>query len=147
MEAPVVGTVVDVTYDKDEYIHIQSNNPIVNVPDDVNYYVEYDATYWYVGEDFDYFEGAIEKNTKYNAIVYVNSIEEWMQFADDLVVYVNGEEVTDFYNMEFWVDVLVICDSHSVLFGIIRVQRVHIAAVNPFQQLVVVRPNLQRLRF
>ena len=114
-EAPIVGTLVEAEYRASSGTHdpkTQTNRPIVNVPDDVDYYVYYDYTYWYVGENgydydtyFDVFQGTIEKNTTYKATIYVNSIAEGYEFADDLKVFVNGEEVTDFYNMKFWVDV------------------------------------------
>ena len=100
LEAPIVGTEVDI-YNDDLHTCIQRNNPIVNVPEDAAYYVDYNYSYWYVGEDFDYFEGTIEKNTTYNAAIHIGVNEEGYEFADDIKVFVNGKEVNTFENLHY----------------------------------------------
>ena len=118
LEAPIVGTKVEAEYDEDEEQYddqTQTNRPIVNiVGEDDNYMVYDDATYWYDDATEEVFVGEIEKDTTYNASILFVGIDNQYQFADDLKVFINGEEVTDFENMGFGVDVLYSIDSIEV---------------------------------
>lgn len=111
VEAPRVGTTVDAKwsdiFDSLDY-STQTNRPIVTVPDGVNYMVEDEVTYWYDG-DYNVFTGTIEKDTTYNATIYVCGITNEYQIADDVKVFVNGKEVTTFDNQELW-----ICIDYSI---------------------------------
>ena len=81
---------------------ILTNRPKVNVPKNVDYYAYDKATYWYFDE-YKVFTGEIEKDTTYNALIYFDTIDEQYQFADDVRVFINGVEITDFENVNLWV--------------------------------------------
>lgn len=113
IDGPIVGTKIEAEYD-DTYGHYdydtQTNRPIVMVPENDNYLVDNSVTIW-ATDDYDVFVGDIEKDKKYNAFVYIYGSDEQYNFADDLVVVVNGKEVDSFENYELWVDVLYSIDS------------------------------------
>ena len=111
IEAPIVGVKVDAEWNdvlNSLDYSTQTNRPIVTVPDGVNYMVEDEVTYWYDG-DYNVFTGTIEKDTTYNATIYVCGITNEYQIADDVKVFVNGKEVTTFDNQELW-----ICIDYSI---------------------------------
>ncbi len=106
IKAPIVGNIVDAEYSEvlNHYDYkTQTNRPKVYVPENLEYYAYEEATYWYVGEDYDVFRGEIEKDTTYNALIYFTGIDEQYQFADDVKVFINGVEITDFDNMALWI--------------------------------------------
>ena len=111
IEAPIVGVKVDAEWndvlDSLDY-STQTNRPIVTVPDGVNYMVEDEVTYWYDG-DYNVFTGTIEKDTTYNATIYVCGITNEYQIADDVKITVNGKEITTFDNQELW-----LCIDYSI---------------------------------
>ena len=99
IDAPIVGTTIDA---KKNDCSTQTNRPNAIVADNVDYYVLDEATYWYSGE-YEVFVGEIEKDTTYNALIYFTTYDSQYQFADDLTVIINGNEFTEFDNMNFWV--------------------------------------------
>ncbi len=99
IEAPIVGTTID---DTNNDYRKQTNKPITKVNDNLDYYVSDNESYWYSGE-YDVFAGKIEKDTTYNAIIVFTTYNQQYQFADDLKVIINGNEITDFDNKNFWV--------------------------------------------
>ena len=111
IEAPIVGITVDAEYSDDYETEIQTNRPEVSVPENVKYYASDESTYWYVGDENDMFRGKIEEDTTYNARIYFGAIDEQYQFADDIKVYINGAEITDFDNLTLWVNAYYSIDS------------------------------------
>ena len=105
IEAPIVGNTVDAEYNDSNKRYdskTQTNRPIVNVDDNLDYYVVDEGTYWYCDE-YEVFVGKIEKDTTYNALIYFTTYDLQYQFADDLTVIINGKKITNFDNMNLWV--------------------------------------------
>ena len=107
IKAPIVGKTIEAEESSSYSGHdpaTQTNRPKVSVPKNAKYCVIDEATYWYF-DDYKVFTGKIEKDTTYNAYVYFGTIDEQYQFADDVKVFINGVEITDFDNWNLWVDI------------------------------------------
>ena len=107
IKAPIVGQTIEAEESTSYGGHdpkTQTPRPQVYVPENLEYYAYNELTYWYFDDDFKVFTGTIEEDTAYNALIQFDTTDEQYQFADDVKVYINGAEITDFDNMSLWVN-------------------------------------------